>query len=336
MASQVNTGWAASAARSRVVWIGVATWVACGVGMPLLTHGVKPFDRPNVAAMSWRAEYTTQMALPAIALVFLLVTWVLTRRRNVDVAARAPERQVALRETLWLLAYGAVVLLAGEFVGHAVGTHAIGMHLAGSMFGLADRVTPAEAWWWAGYNFVFYAAIPYVVFRRRGYSNEQLCLKSSNLANDTLVIVVILAMTVLSDLPLTRLRQLTGHQLGEGAALAFVISLLGTGLPILVFLCAILAPRYRRLTGSAAATCVLSGFTYAALHFTEYWTRYNTPSHAALSVMYILTLYGGPGMVKGYLTQRTGNAWVHLWAYHAIAPHVTGDTPVFVKIFGLK
>src|SRR5215469_17740355 len=43
----------------------------------------------------------------------------------------------------------------------------------------------------------------------------------------------------------------------------------------------------------------------------------------------------GPGLIKSYLTLRTGNACVHLWAYHAIAPHVISDTPVVVKIFGI-
>jgi hypothetical protein len=27
----------------------------------------------------------------------------------------------------------------------------------------------------------------------------------------------------------------------------------------------------------------------------------------------------GPGMIKTVLTLRTGNAWVHVWAYHALA-----------------
>ena len=43
-----------------------------------------------------------------------------------------------------------------------------------------------------------------------------------------------------------------------------------------------------------------------------------------------------PGMVKAVMTLRTGNAWVHLWAYHAIAPHVIIDTPLIVAIFGIS
>jgi hypothetical protein len=40
-------------------------------------------------------------------------------------------------------------------------------------------------------------------------------------------------------------------------------------------------------------------------------------------------------MVKAAMTLRTGNAWVHVWAYHAITPHVLDDTPFIVKIFHL-
>jgi hypothetical protein len=55
-----------------------------------------------------------------------------------------------------------------------------------------------------------------------------------------------------------------------------------------------------------------------------------------LSVMFLLLQYVGPGMVKAVLTLRTGNAWVHALAYHAIAPHATLDAPNLVRIFGLR
>jgi len=44
----------------------------------------------------------------------------------------------------------------------------------------------------------------------------------------------------------------------------------------------------------------------------------------------------GPGMVKSALTLRTGNAWVHAIAYHAIAPLVTLDIPNIVRILGIR
>jgi len=41
-------------------------------------------------------------------------------------------------------------------------------------------------------------------------------------------------------------------------------------------------------------------------------------------------------MVKSALTLRTGNAWVHAIAYHAIAPLVTLDIPNIVRILGIR
>ena len=61
----------------------------------------------------------------------------------------------------------------------------------------------------------------------------------------------------------------------------------------------------------------------------------HAPGAAVLSVIFLFLQYFGPGMIKTVLTLRTGNAWVHVWAYHAIAPHVVGDTPTIVKIFKL-
>jgi hypothetical protein len=52
-------------------------------------------------------------------------------------------------------------------------------------------------------------------------------------------------------------------------------------------------------------------------------------------VIFLMFQYFGPGMIKSVLTLRTGNTWVHLWAYHAIAPHVTVDTPNTVNVFKL-
>jgi hypothetical protein len=336
MATQTPRGnWLARILRDRTVQIGLAVWIGFSAAIPFLANGTIPFDQPMLAAMSYRTRVMIEVMGPVIAFIFIAITRALTRRRFVDLAARAPERAVALRETAGLLIYGAAVFIAGQFVGRLVGTHGIGLHLAGSMFGLTDTVMPREACVWALYNFVFYAALPYWFFRRRGYSREALCLKSSNPRNDALVILVILALGLVVDLPASAIWRLSSHQLALGATLAFVLSLFGTGLPIMIFLTSILVPRYQKLTGSTAATVVLGGFTYASLHLAEYWTRYDSPAHAALSVIFIVLFFGGPGMVKAYLTLRTGNAWVHLWGYHVIWPHVTGDTSIFVKIFGI-
>ncbi len=296
--------WPSRVFGNRIVQMGLAVWIGFSAAIPFLAHGTVPFNQPTLAGLPYRVRVLFEIFGPVVALIFIAVAYGLTRRRVVDVAARAPEPTVALRETVGLLLYGAVVLIAGQFVGRFIGSHGTGLHL--------------------------------LFFRRRGYSREQLCLKCSNPLNDALVIVLILALGLVFDLPGSSIWRLTAHQLALGGALTFALSIFGTGIPIMIFLTSILVPRYQKLTGSTAATCVLSGFTYAAMHLTEYWTRYDSPAHAALSVIFIVLLFGGPGMVKAYLTLRTGNAWVHLWGYHMIWPHLTGDTPVFVKIFAIR
>jgi hypothetical protein len=333
----VDRAWLRGLLCDKFVWLGLAVWAVFSAAIPFLAHGSIPFDQPWLASMRYSMRVAVWIIGPVFALTIIGVTFALTHHRVVEVGARAPERAVALGETIGLLIYGALVLIAGLFLGRMIGSHRIGLHLAGSMFGLADTVTPAEAYAWSIYNFVFYAVLPYWFFRRRGYSNEALCLKSSDIRNDVLVILVVLAIGLSGALlPGNRIWSLNAHQIVAGGALAFILSLFGTGLPIMIFLTAILVPRYKKLTNSTAATVVLSGFTYASLHLTEYWTRYDTPAHGALSIIFIVLLFGGPGMVKGYLTLRTGNAWVHLWGFHAIWPHVTDDTPIFVKIFGIR
>src|SRR5215831_21289522 len=78
------------------------------------------------------------------------------------------------------------------------------------------------------------------------------------------------------------------------------------------------------------------GLTYAVVHVGDSWTVYSSLSNGVLSLLFVTLQYFGPGMVKSVLTLRTGNAWVHLWAYHAFAPHVLIDTPTVVGIFQLR
>jgi hypothetical protein len=51
----------------------------------------------------------------------------------------------------------------------------------------------------AAYNGILLALVPYLAFRRR-YSHQALNLKSGNLKNDFLVIVVVLLISCLFDL----------------------------------------------------------------------------------------------------------------------------------------
>jgi hypothetical protein len=187
------------------------------------------------------------------------------------------------------------------------------------------------------YNFVIFAALPFLWFRRR-YSREQLNLRSTDRRNDVLVIVVIAALETATELGAfgPAILTLTGSQLIAGAPLAFVLFMIDTVLPTMVLIYAILIPRYLKLTGSPVVTVLLGGVTYAAMHLVEGWSAFGTVREATLSLIFVLLTYFGPGMIKTFLTLRTGNAWVHAIAYHAIAPHVVVDTPLIVRAFGLR
>jgi len=322
----------------RGVQIAGALWVAGYVVVLWLAHGRLPFDRPAVA----RVPFALQMAVPTVVLIeifgLIAVVFLLTRRRVIpDLTARAPERRVALRETILLLAYAAFGQAGGWIIGSASGYRPFSFHIAGTVFDCTLPPAPTEVWIWALYNFLVFAVAPYLYFRRR-YSNAALNLSSSDRRNDALVILVVLAIESAFELSLVNksVFSLSPHQALLGVPLSFVIFLIGTVLPTMVLIYAILLPRYLKLTGSAISASLLGGLTYAAMHIVEGWSAFDSPRNAFLSLFFVLFTYFGPGMFKSVLTLRTGNAWVHAISYHAVAPHVIIDTPLVVKVFGIR
>ncbi len=319
------------------VQIALMGWVATNAALIALGGGHLPFhaskltDPPTAGAVL----QTNAMFLEVFALMGLV--HVLTRRRPVvDVAARAPEPAQAARETTLTLAYGVFAMTGGYLVGRAFGWHAFGFHLDGMIIRTDQAVLPQEALGWATYNVLAYAVAPFLYFRRR-YTTEQLSLHSSQRRADLKVILVVLGVESMVQLLLQpAVLHLDPRQLVLGAPLTFAISFAGTVLPTMVFVYCILTPRYLRLTGSLPATVILGGLTYASLHLLDGWTNLASPTDALLSALYVVLFYTAPGMFKTFVTLRTGNAWVHVWAYHAIAPHTLIDTPMFVKIYGIR
>jgi hypothetical protein len=263
------------------------------------------------------------------------VTAFVTRRRPVvDLAARAPESALNRVELAAVVSYAVVAQLVGLGLGGIIGIYPISAHLCGSVFGISTAIAPANVYAFVAFNFIVYAVVPYVIFRARGYSNEALSLKSVDHRGDLLLIVVILALESAFELTFEHsIFSLSAHQLLIGAPATLLIYFLGTSIPIMVFIYAILLPRFMKLTGSVTTTVILGGATYAALHLFEAWTIWDTPKNIMLSLIFLMFQYFGPGMVKSVLTIRTGNAWVHMWSYHLVAPHVWLDTPLVVKIF---
>jgi hypothetical protein len=306
------------------------------VAAVLLCHGTMPL------AIGPHPEKPAAMVISSsIALLFLvleigLVALITRRRALPDLAARAPERGVALRETIALWLYGALVLLIGRFIGLHLFSESIAMHLNGSLVGATHVQSPVEVYTWAAYNATLIALVPYVVFRMRGYSNQQLNLTSPDSKSDVIVIAVVLAIGCFMDLTLDgNFLKLTHHQQIVGGLLSFFLHLFGTDLPVMIFIYSVLMPRYAKLTAPVTAF-LLGAASYPAMHVFESWTRYDSLAHSALSVIVVSLFFFRPGLMKSFLTLRTGNAWVHVWAFHAVSPHVTVDTRLIVRDFDIR
>lgn len=334
--ASLSTGIRAIASH-RGVQATAALWVVAYLVVLWLADGSLPFDRPAVAKL----PFALQVAAPSITMleifVLMALVFLLTRRRLVpDQASRSPDRQTALRETLLLIGYAAVGQVGGWILGPALGYRPFSFHIAGTVFGCGIAPQRSEMWTWALYNFVVFALLPYGYFRRR-YTNTQLNLRSTDRKNDALLIFTVIVVESAFELMAfdNTIFHLRARQVLLGAPLTLLIFFIGTVLPTMVLIYAILLPRYLRLTGSATTAVLLGGLTYAAMHIVEGWSTFDSSRNATLSLIFVLLQYFGPGMFKSVLTLRTGNAWVHALSYHIIAPHVIVDTPLVVKTFAI-
>jgi hypothetical protein len=318
--------------RHRSVQLTILGWIAANALALLIGRDLLPFDWTERSVSGRLVGFN--FALLEV-LILMAIVYALTRKRNLSmVAERAPSRSDARRETLFLLAYGFLGLVGGFAIGRALGWHPFGFHLAGTLYGTQDPVAPAEALAWASYNLVVFAVAPLMYFRRR-YSAEALNLTSTDRRGDVLVVIVVLVIESLAQYFALRSQIFTlePRQLLIGVPLAFGLYFLGTVLPAMVFVYAILVPRFLKLTGSTATAVILGGLTYTLMHLWDAWTVFSSPGAAVLSIVFLFFTYFGPGMMKAFLTLRTGNAWVHVWAYHALAPHTFHDTPLIVRVF---
>lgn len=323
--------------RHRSIWFALAGWAAVTLALLAWGGGHLPFHASTLANPPTTAVILQTDATFLEVFVLMLVVHLLTRRRTVpDIAARVPSRAIAARETALTIGYGMLAMLGGYLLGRSLGFHAIGFHLDGMVVRTGQPVVPAEAIMWALYNLAAYVVLPLAYFRRR-YTGEQLNLRSADRRADLLLVLVVLVIESAVQLSLHhQILDLSGRQVLLGAPLTFLLSFAGTVLPTMVFIACILVPRYLRLTGSVPAAVILGGVSYALLHVLDGWTSFHSPADALLSVLFVLLFYAGPGMFKSYITIRSANAWTHVWAYHAIAPHTLMDTPMFVSIFGIR
>ena len=322
--------------RQRSFQVALFLWVLISVAAVVLCHGRMPLQIGPHPGKPAAMVISSSIALLFLVLEIGLVALITRQRAMPDLGARAPERSLALRETVALWLYGALVLLVGRFIGLHFFGEGIAMHLNGSLVGATRVQSPAEVYTWTAYNGVLLALIPYAVFRMRGYSNQQLNLKSSNLKSDLIVIAVVLAIGCFMDLTLDgNFLKLAHQQQIVGGLLSFIFHLLGTDLPIMIFIYSLLMPRYAKLTAPVSAF-LLGAASYPAMHVFESWTRYDSLADSLLSVIVVFLIFFPPGLMKSFLTLRTGNAWVHVWGFHAISPHVTVDTRLIVRDFDIR
>jgi hypothetical protein len=320
-------------------WLGAgAVWVAVNAAVLVIAPGAVPFDWPSHhgTLTGLRKVVDAQLVLLQVIALGCVVWWMTRRRPDPAIAFKAPEARVSRSETYALIGYAVGAQLVGASVASAFGWHPFGFHLAGTLVGSSMPVSPAEAIGWAGYNGVVYALLPFLWFRRR-YTTTQLCLRSSDRRGDLRLILVVLVLEAALQLAALghSFSDLGPAQLTVALPLTVGLYLVGTVVPTTIFVQALLVPRYARLTGSLGGTLALGGLTYAALHVFEGWSRFGTLRDATLTILFVVLVYAVPGAFKTLLTVRTGNAWVHAWAYHALAPHTLHDTGLVARVFRL-
>ena len=322
--------------RQPSLWIALGIWCLLSAAAILFCRNGVPLDRPELATTPPMADVlNNSIGLFSIILLIGIVAFLARRRPLPNLIERAPERGVAWRETLATWLYGAVVLFAGRIIGQHYFGEGLALHLNGCLFGATRVQSPAAVYTWAAYNGIFLALLPYLIFRLRGYSRQALNLRSANWKNDTLIIAVVMLIGCAYELAGPNIFQLTLHQQIVGGAVSFMLHLCGTDLPIMVFIYAILIPRYARLFSPPVAF-LAGAVSYPLMHVFESWTRYDSPNHAAVSVIFVLLTFFPAGVMKSFLTFRTGNAWVHMWSFHAITPHVMVDTRLVVHDLDIR
>lgn len=321
-------------------------WTVAGMAVPTVAAGtllMGPDRLPLGHGLHWTAADRVSEAavvlgeLAVLTLVVLLITHRNHPSTSELVRITGLDRPKARRELVGLAGYLVLVQLIGAGLGLVTGGGPISFHLAGSIHGADHPPSPSEAIGWAAYNAIVYVVVPLWWFGRR-HSRARLWLRSKRPGRDLLVVVVVLALETAAQLTIfgAAFLALTSTQMGAGVALSLGLSFLGTVLPTLVVVAALVVPRVLVITGSPVAAVVVGGLTYTTLHLFDGWADFGSVQAATMSVCLLVLQYLAPGMFKAFLTVRTGNAWVHAWAYHAVAPHVWADTPLMVRIFGIR
>jgi hypothetical protein len=97
--------------------IALVIWFMLSAAAILLCRNGVPLDRPELATTSPIIDVlNNSIGLFMIVLLVGIVAFLARDRPLPNLADRAPERDIALRETLAMWIYGAVVLFAGRIL----------------------------------------------------------------------------------------------------------------------------------------------------------------------------------------------------------------------------
>ena len=318
-----------------LVWL-----AAVGAVITFGGSGAFPINVPTSPVWSVTERIAAAHVIALEVGVLAAVVVAITRRHHPtteQLIARGPSAAVARSELAIAAGYLVFAQALGAILGLLAGWGPLSYHLIGSVHGTHHQVEPVTVIGWMLFNLLAYVVIPGWVLAQR-YRPSHLWLRSTDRGRDLRVVAVVLVLESAFQLLVfgSAFFALTGSQIAVGTALSLTVFFLGTVLPTLVVVAVVVVPRVLVITGSQTAAVVVGGLVYAVIHLFDGWTDYSSIQLAGLSLGLLVLQYAVPGMFKAFLTLRTGNAWVHAWAYHAIAPHVWADTPLIVKIFGLR
>src|SRR6266851_9525165 len=143
--------------RQRSLGVALLFWTLLSLAFIGLCHGPRGAVPLNLPPNQLRQTPFAQVIGSWLALMFLVLecglVLLLTRRRPwPDLAQRAPQHSIALRESVAVWVYAAIVLVVGRWVGFHYFGAGIAMHLNGSLVGATRIQSPREVYLWAAYN----------------------------------------------------------------------------------------------------------------------------------------------------------------------------------------
>ena len=217
-----------------------------------------------------------------------------------------------------------VAMLAGA---RALGlrTHIAAVGLNHSTEHVWHQQTPRSVILWAAYFFIAGVVVPLIVLRWRGYDSATNLLRFPRGVR-WIAYCLIAGAISLGGFVSPRYLALPI----EAHALALVIFSLGTFLPVMVLIQAVIVPRLALVTRSTATAAILGGLAYGVYHSGEFfmdWTRDTWLLSAAWLMQFAFF-----GVLKALTTLHTRSAWIHIFSTHL--PHLA-EAPALADVFGV-